>query len=474
MIVYGGGSGIEHVVGTGNAGSTGDGGLAISALLSNPKGLAMDKSGNLYIADSANNKIRLLTVSSSIITTVAGSGSLGYLGDGGAATSASLNIPGAVAVDASGNVYIADTYSYAVRLVTRATGIITTLAGNGLQGSVGYTGMATDAKLGVPQAVAVDAQGNVYIADGNGLVQVVTQSTQDITTLAGNVSVKSVGIPDNTAGTAASFLGLGGIAVDGEGSVYVSDSNHSVYKIFGGLVTRYAGTRVGFSGDGGLARNAQLSSPKALAVDAAGNLFISDTGNKAIREVTALYTMSPTGPPTDQPSLQPTGQPSNEPSTQPTQQPTQQPTRQPTAQPTHQPTLQPTSKPSKLPTMVRPTSALHLHLVSSCRLLTFLVISFLPGHHHDAHACGIVFCVGRRVGQRRQCVLRAQRRQPGEGAVQSDEQRLGRGGHGHGWERRRRRARHERAAVVAIGHRRRHVGHAVHRRRDEQQDPRVG
>ena len=142
-------------------GISGDGGQATSAQLNNPVGVAVDAQGSLYIADYANNRVR--KVSGGIITTVAGTGTAGYSGDGGQATSAQLNFPVGVAVDAQGSLYIADSGNYRVRKVSG--GIITTVAGTGTAGYSGDGGQATSAQLNVPFGVAVDAQGNLYIAD---------------------------------------------------------------------------------------------------------------------------------------------------------------------------------------------------------------------------------------------------------------------------------------------------------------------
>jgi trimeric autotransporter adhesin len=151
-----------------------DGGLATSAGLYYPSRVAVDASGNIYIADTANNCIRMVTKSTGIITTVAGDGTGGYTGDGGLATSAGLYYPQDVAVDASGNIYIADYDNHRIRMVTKSTGIITTVAGDGSRGYTGDGGLATSARLYNPQGVAVDASGNIYIADtGNHRVRLI-------------------------------------------------------------------------------------------------------------------------------------------------------------------------------------------------------------------------------------------------------------------------------------------------------------
>ena len=172
---------INPFAGTGTTGHAGDGGLATSAQLTGPLGLAVDSSGNVYIADGPNNSIRKVSTSG-IITTVAG-GTAGFGGDGGAATSAALNFPTAVAVDASGNLYIADSANHRIREVSG--GIISTIAGTTVFGFSGDNGPATSAQLYLPKGVAVDSHGNVYIADtGNQRIREITGTT--ITTIAGN------------------------------------------------------------------------------------------------------------------------------------------------------------------------------------------------------------------------------------------------------------------------------------------------
>jgi hypothetical protein len=177
---------INTVAGTGTAGYSGDNGAATSAALYAPQSLAVDIYGNIYIDDYFNNRIRLLNVSTGIITTVAGTGAAGYSGDGGSATSAKLNYPGGIAVDGSGNIYIADSTNSVVRKVTASTGIITTVAGNGSIGYSGDGGAATSAELDEPLSVAVDTAGNIYISTFDNRIRKVTKSTGIITTVAGN------------------------------------------------------------------------------------------------------------------------------------------------------------------------------------------------------------------------------------------------------------------------------------------------
>src|SRR5438445_557628 len=185
---------INTVAGNGFSGFAGDGGAATSASLNFPEGAALDTRGNLYIADYDNHRIRKVAAATGIITTVAGNGSPGFAGDGGAATSASLFRPTGVALDASGNLYVADQDNYRVRKVAAATGIITTVAGNGSPTFAGDGGAATSASLNSPTGVALDASGNLYIADtGNHRIRKVAATTGVITTVAGGCSTRGDG-----------------------------------------------------------------------------------------------------------------------------------------------------------------------------------------------------------------------------------------------------------------------------------------
>ena len=266
-------------------GNSGDGGAATSAQLSNPDGVSVDISGNVYIADKYNSKIRKVT-SAGIITTIAGTGVQGSSGDGGAATSAQLYSPFGVSVDVSGNVYIADTYNHEIRMVTR-TGIITTIAGTGTYGDSGDGGAATSAQLNYPHGVSVDVSGNVYIADyNNHKIRMVT-SRGIITTIAGTGVQGSSG--DGGAATSAQLMDPYGISVDISGNVYIADKfNHKIRMVTSaGIITTIAGTGAyGDSGDGGAATSAQLVSPFGVSVDISGNVYIADRGNNKIRMVT--------------------------------------------------------------------------------------------------------------------------------------------------------------------------------------------
>lgn len=272
---------ISTLAGNGTAGSGGDGSAATSAQLYNPTGLAVDGSGNVYISDSLNAKVRKVTPGGTI-STVAGNGTPGFGGDGAGATSAQLNTPSGLAVDGSGNLYIADFGNNRVRKVTPG-GTITTVAGTGNSGYAGDGGQATSALLTTPASVAVDGSGNLYIADtGNNVVREVS-STGIIRTIAGIGYTGYSG--DGGPATSAQLSSPMAIAVDSVGNLFIADGGTAVRQVVypTGVINTIAGGSRGYSGDGGMATNAQLSSPSALALDASGNLLVADTGNNAIR-----------------------------------------------------------------------------------------------------------------------------------------------------------------------------------------------
>ena len=261
--------------------SFGDNGPATSAALYQPGGVAVDASGNVYIADTFDNAIR--KVSNGVITTFAGNGTFGYSGDNGPATSAALNEPYGVAVDASGNVYIADTNNTVIRKVS--DGIITTFAGNGTRGYSLDSGPATSTALNSPVAVAVDASGNVYIADAgidNNAIREVSNGW--MTTFAGNGTNGYWG--DGGPATSAGLFAPTGVAVDPAGNVYISEGGpiNVIRKVSNGVIATIAGNESrGYSGDNGPATSAELNGPMAVAVDADGSVYIADDGNDVIR-----------------------------------------------------------------------------------------------------------------------------------------------------------------------------------------------
>ena len=281
----------------------GDGGLADTAQFSNPTGLTFDQSGNLYVADTYNYRIRKINVTNGVISTVAGNGSTdGYSGDGHPADSASLNLPQGLAVDFAGNTYIADTYNNRIRKIAASTNIISTIAGNGTTGFIGDSIAATFAALNFPTSVYLDTSNNLYIADTyNQRIRVINQQTNYITTLAGNGSISYSG--DGAMATFSNLWGPQGIASDTAGNLYISDTqNNRIRKInaTSGIITTLAGNGLqGFSGNGTQAIAATLNNPNGIAVDQRGNVYFCDQNNHCIREVVdssaSIITIAGTG-----------------------------------------------------------------------------------------------------------------------------------------------------------------------------------
>ena len=280
---------IKTLVGTGTAGYNGDGIDGTKARLNYPVDLAVDREGNIYIADDFNHRLRKLTISTGLISTVAGTLVSGYNGDDIDATTASLNTPEGVGVDLAGNVYIADTLNHRLRKVTVSTGKITTIAGTGVSFGTPVDGiLATKSTLARPSSVAVDTEGNIYIADSaNHRIRKVSGSTGIITTVAGT-GVNGYN-QDGIAATTATLSSPLAVAVDASGNFYIADSfNNRLRKVTlsTGIITTIAGTGTsGFNADRIDATTSRLYNPKGVAVDRLGNVFIADSENYRIRKV---------------------------------------------------------------------------------------------------------------------------------------------------------------------------------------------
>ncbi len=270
---------------------SGDGGAATNAALNTPQGVAFDSTGNLYIADSGNNRIRMVTPGG-IISTVAGNGIQKFAGEGVPATQASLSLPLGVAVDSSNVLYIADLTETSNGTATRirrvtSDGIIATIAGNGQPGPSPDGIPAATAALGDVEDLTVDSKGVIYLAEfSNNKVRKI-DSSGNLTTLAGDGRALFAG--DGGLATKASLYNPGGVAVDSAGNVYISDTNNSVIRRVNGqgIITTVAGTAgvFDFRGDGGAALNARFDGLFGLTVDSGGNIYVTDTDNNRLREV---------------------------------------------------------------------------------------------------------------------------------------------------------------------------------------------
>jgi hypothetical protein len=283
---------ILTVAGDGTAAYGGDGGMSTLAKVNSPHGVATDAAGNVYVADYNNHRIRKISTTG-VITTIAGTGFGGYLAsqDGGPATAAWIRWPIGIAVNASGDVYFSDFGNNIIRKVS-AAGIITTIAGipGSIPGYGGDGGPATAATLGNAWGVAVDASGNVLIADAlNHRLRKVTVSTGVITTIAGMGFVGFAGDGGPATSSACRLNEPTGVAVDGAGNIYIADnSNNRVRKInTSGIISTIAGVGLpyGYTGDGGPATSARLYYPKGIAADNAGNVYISDWNNNVVRKI---------------------------------------------------------------------------------------------------------------------------------------------------------------------------------------------
>ena len=290
---------IETIAGiASSAGSTGDGGQASLAKLSSNYLLAMDAAGNLYIADNGNGRVRMINAATGIITTVAGSATAGFSGDGAAATAAQLGAGGGpnvgvvgIAIDPAANfLYICDATNNRIRMVNMSTGIINTICGNGTAGFAGDGGPATAAtcEVNAPRGIEVTAAGDLYFSDaGNNRIRVISAATGLINTIGGNGTAGYVA--DGVAATTTKINGVRGLSVDVSGNVYIADqTNDRIRRIdaITNIITTVAGTgSAGFTADGIAATNSKLNLPTDVKFDAAGNMYIADVSNNRIRMV---------------------------------------------------------------------------------------------------------------------------------------------------------------------------------------------
>jgi hypothetical protein len=289
---------ISTVAGTGSPDYNGDDIAATSASLFWPHDVTVDEGGVVYIADSAHHRIRMVTIDG-VITTIAGTGQPGSTGDGGPATAARIQNPKSVVVH-DGSLYFSSLEDL-VRRVDLTSGVITTVAGTGVAGYSGDGGPASSASLNSPQRIAVDSVGNLYVADtGNNVVRRIDAGTGVITTVAGDGTPGSDG--NGTLATTAQIDHPRGLALGSDQMLYIADSDsHCVRRVNleTGIIRRVAGTTAkGFSGDGGPAKEAQLYQPRGLSVTPDGDLLIADTFNDRLR----LVVSAPSVPPAEEPS----------------------------------------------------------------------------------------------------------------------------------------------------------------------------
>ena len=281
---------ITTIAGTGTQGFSGDSGAATAAALDSPQGLALDTADNLYLADTHNHRIRRLNLSTGIITTIAGTGTPGFSGDNGPAATGQLNLPTALALDKANNLYLADTANDRIRRIDSTTGIITTIAGTGTQAFSGDNGPAINANIDSPTGLAFDSANNLYLADThNHRIRRIDATTGIITTIAGTGTAGFSG--DATAASSATLALPHGLTIDPVGNLYLADTaNHRIRRIDAttGLITTIAGDGTqAFDGDNAAAISASLNSPRATAISPSNLITLADTANQRIRQLTA-------------------------------------------------------------------------------------------------------------------------------------------------------------------------------------------
>ncbi|WP_158513018.1 T9SS type A sorting domain-containing protein [Flavisolibacter tropicus] len=281
---------LSTVAGNGKQGYSGDNGVAVNAMLNHPWGMAIDDLGNIYFADYVNSRVRKINASNGQITTIAGTGKNGYNGDNIDARSAQLNAPMSVAVDQQGNIYIADDGNYRVRKINANNGKITTVAGTGLHGYAGDGGPAANAQLGDPWHISVDGDNNLFITDySNNCIRKVNALNGVITTVAGTGVGGYSG--DEGLATKASLNLPVATAIDSYGNVFIADFNNNCIRKLDtetGIVTTVAGNgSYGRSTEGVRAVNAVLAYPGGVAIDGDDNVYFTDSDNERICKINA-------------------------------------------------------------------------------------------------------------------------------------------------------------------------------------------
>jgi sugar lactone lactonase YvrE len=281
---------ITTIAGTGTQGFSGDSGPAAAAALDSPQGLTLDFVGNLYVADTHNHRIRRIDATTGIITTIAGTGTPGFSGDNAAAIAAQINLPTALAFDSNNNLYLADTGNHRIRKISISTNVITTIAGAGTQGFSGDAGPAIAAAIDSPTGLALDSAGNLYLADThNHRIRRIDAISGIITTIAGIGSPGYSG--DNAAATSATLALPHGLTIDATGNLYLADTaNHRIRRIDAttGIITTIAGNGTQtFAGDNASAATASLDSPRSTALSPSALVTLADTNNQRIRQLTA-------------------------------------------------------------------------------------------------------------------------------------------------------------------------------------------
>jgi sugar lactone lactonase YvrE len=288
---------ISTIAGTGSAGFSGDGGPATSATLNIPYAVCVDSANNFYVADTTNNRIRKFTASTGVFSTIAGTGPAGYNNDNIIASSAQISNPQGICIDNSNNIYFSDAGNFRIRMIagstftvnssTYAAGFIYTVAGTGVSGSTGNGGSATSAKVNSPAGICIDSSGNIYFADtGSNQVRRFTVGG-NISLMAGTGASGSTG--DGGAATSALLNNPWGVCLDSSGLVYVTDYGNDKIRRFtvGGNISTVAGTGTqGYSGDGAAATSAKLKNPYGICSDSSGNIYFADQGNHIIRKFT--------------------------------------------------------------------------------------------------------------------------------------------------------------------------------------------